>query len=329
MTGRVLLFLALALFVLPGLLFASVRINEVAFDEPAGSPDWVELYNAGTAPVSLNGYVLDDGDTGAGKYISLSTGMTMPPQGYLVVYVDANGVSDRDLSDGFGAVYSGTATTVNLAATEDQVALYSKVPLSSATIVDFVSWVTDGDYGGASDRAQLAADVAGLWPAEGAVEIRDAGSGYSIGRRRNGAGDGPEAFQFFAHPTRGISNEPPPSPFASSLPVDPAHRAFSPFDPDPAFQTTRIYFNAPVTAVKTLRVLDIRGRVVRTLMESDHEIGGVDFSGMATGSVLWDGRDDGGTVVPLGLYLALFEAADPGSGSTQRSHAQVAVGRRK
>ena len=287
----------------------------------------MELYNAGTGPVLLNGYVLDDGDTGAGKYILLSTGMILPPQGYLVVMVDANGVSDRDFSDGVGTLHTGTATTVNLAATEDQVALYSHTPLSSATLVDFVSWVTDGDYGGADDRTQLTAATGDFWPADAAVEMRDGGSGYSLGRRRNGEGIGPSAFQSFLHPTRGASNEPLPSPFPSALTVDPAHRAFSPFDPDPAFQSTRFYFNATPESVKTLRVLDIRGRIVRTLMESDHEIGGTDFTGVSTGSILWDGRDDGGTVVPLGLYLAFFEAADSGSGTTQRSHAQGAVGR--
>jgi hypothetical protein len=311
----------------PSLLFASIRINEVAFDQPTGSPDWVELYNAGADPVLLNGYVLDDGDTGAGKYILLPTGMVLPPQGYLVVMVDADGVSDRDFSDGVGTVYSGTSTTVNLASTEDQVGLYSHTPLSSATLVDFVSWVTDGEYGGADDRTQLAAATADFWPADGAVEMRDGGHGYSLGRRQNGAGVGPLAFQPFLHPTRGASNEPPPSPFSSTLTVDPARRAFSPFDPDPAFQTTRVYFNASATGIKTLRVLDIRGRVLRTLMESDHEIGGSDFTGMSTGSVLWDGRNDEGTVVPLGLYLVFFEAVDSVSGVTERTHAQVAVGR--
>jgi hypothetical protein len=311
----------------PSLLFSSVRINEVAFDEPSGSPEWVELFNAGTAPVALDGYVLDDGDTGAGKYILLSTELTLPPHGYLVVCVDAIGESEADFSDGFATIYSGTATTVNLAATEDQVALYARVPLSSETLVDFVSWVTDGEYGGASDTTQIGAEAAGLWPADGAVEMRDGGSGYSVGRRRNGAGVGPAAFQTFRSPTRGRSNEPSPSPFPSSLTVDPTRRAFSPFDSDPTFHITRFYFNTSASAVKTLRVLDIRGRVVRTLMESDQERGGGDFSGMATGSIIWDGRDDGGIVVPLGLYLAFFEAVDPGSGTTQRSHAPVAVGR--
>jgi hypothetical protein len=311
----------------PTFLSASIRINEVAFDEPPGSPDWVELYNAGTSPVSLDGYVLDDGDTGAGKYILIPSGMAVPPRGFLVVYVDAEGESDRDFSNGVGTLYTGTETTVKLAATEDQVALYSQIPLSSATLVDFVSWVTDGDYGGSDDRTQIAASTGGFWPEEGAVELRDEGHGYSLGRRRDGAGTGPTAFQSFSHPTRGMSNEPPSSPFESALTVDPARRSFSPFDPDPVFQTTRFYFNAASSSVKTLRVLDVRGRTVRTLMESDHEIGGSDFAGLSTGSVPWDGRDDGGTIVPLGLYLVFFEATDPGTGVTQRSHVQVVVGR--
>jgi hypothetical protein len=164
---------------------------------------------------------LDDGDTGAGKYILLPTGMVLPPQGYLVVMVDADGASDRDFSDGVGTVYTGTATTVNLAATEDQVALYSHTPLSSATLVDFVSWVTDGDYGGADDRTQLAAATGDFWPADGGCGDAGWGHGYSLGRRQNGAGIGPSAFQSFLHPTRGASNEPPRLPFESALTVDP------------------------------------------------------------------------------------------------------------
>jgi hypothetical protein len=324
MRRRAGLFLAL---LIPPFLSASIRINEVAFDEPAGSPDWVELYNAGMSPVPLEGYALDDGDTGAGKYILLPAGVVLPPGGFLVIFVDADGASDPDFSDGVGTVYTGTATTVNLAATEDQVALYAKIPLSSATLADFVSWVTDGEYGGTSDRTQIAAVSGGLWPTDAVAELRDGGNGYSLGRRRDGEGFGPAAFQPFSHPTRGTSNEPAPSPFEGALTVDPDRRAFSPFDSDPSFQFTRIYFNAPPLSVKSLRVLDVRGRTVRSLIEIDHEIGGSDFTGLSTGSVLWDGRDDGGTVVPMGLYLTLFEATDPGSGGTQRSHAQVAVGR--
>jgi hypothetical protein len=191
---------ALLAFLFPSFLFASIRINEVAFDEPTGSPDWVELYNAGTDPVLLDGYALDDGDTGAGKYILLPTGMVLPPQGYLVVMVDANGASDLDFSDGVGTVYTGTATTVNLAATEDQVALYSHTPLSSSTLVDFVSWVTDGDYGGADDRTQLAAATGDYWPADALWRCGMAAVGIPWAVARTGPGSGPRPFNRFCIP---------------------------------------------------------------------------------------------------------------------------------
>jgi hypothetical protein len=272
---------------------------------------------------------LDDGDAAVGKQIYLPPGLVMPPGAYLTVMVDAAGVSIGNLSDGSMTVYSGTATTVNLAATEDQVGLYSGRSLSSATLVDFAAWVTDGDYGGAVDRSHVHAFAAGLWPEDGAVDLPRPVKGQSVGRRRNGQGVGPAAFQLFARPTRGASNEPAPSPFASSLSVDPARRSFSPFDPDPAFQTTSFYFNASPSAIKSLRVLDRRGETVRTLLESDREPGGLDFTGLGSGRIVWDGRDDGGQIVSMGFYLGLFESTEPGSGSTDRSRAAVAVGRPK
>jgi hypothetical protein len=313
----------------PLCLQAGVRINEVAFNEETGSPDWVELFNEGDQPVPVGGWVLDDGDAAVGKQIFLPAGLAMPPRAYLTVMVDADGKTVGDLSTGSMTVYSGTATTVSLAATEDQVGLYSGRSLSSATLVDFAAWVTDGDYGGAVDRSHGHAFLAGLWPEDGAVDLPRPVKGQSMGRRRNGQGVGPSAFQLFARPTRGASNEPAPSPFASSLSVDPARRSFSPYDPDPSYQTTSFYFNADPLAVKKLRVIDRRGETVRTLVENDREPGGLDFTGLGSGRVVWDGRGDGGHIVPLGLYLGLFEATDPSSGKTDRSRAAVAVGRPK
>ncbi|MBP9128276.1 MAG: lamin tail domain-containing protein, partial [Elusimicrobia bacterium] len=263
-------------------LAGAVRINEVAFNEETGSPDWVELFNEGDQPVPVGGWVLDDGDAASGKHIFLPDGLVMPPGVYLTVMVKAAGASIGDFSSGSMTVYSGTATTVSLAATEDQVGLYSARPLSSATVVDFLAWVTDGDYGGALDRAHVTAFLAGLWPEDGAVDLSRPVKGQSVGRRRNGQGVGPAAFQLFTRPTRGASNEPAPSPFASALSVDPARRSFSPFDSDPSYQTTSFYFNAGLTAVKTLRVLDRRGNTVRSLVENDREPGGIDFSGLGS-----------------------------------------------
>jgi hypothetical protein len=226
------------------------------------------------------------------------------------------------------SVYSGTATTVDLNATEDELALFTGPTPSSGALADFLAWVTVTPYDGASNGDQSIAAAAGLWTLGDVLSLSDTGGGYSVGRGRDGQDTDRSAdFRYVQRPTRGFSNEPLPSPFPAAFTVDPARRAFSPFDPDPAFQSTRFYFNSNSESVKTVRILDLRGRVVRTLVESDREIGGADFSGAATGSVPWDGRDDAGTIVPLGLYLATFEASDPGSGETRRARASVAVGR--
>ena len=61
---------------------AGVRINEV--ESNGGVPgDWVELHNAGAAPVDLSGYVFRDNDDARG-YV-LPAGTTIPAGGFLVL----------------------------------------------------------------------------------------------------------------------------------------------------------------------------------------------------------------------------------------------------
>ena len=51
---------------------AAVVINEVAFDEPSGDPDWIELFNNGGSAVSINNWSLTDQDAVAGNEILIS-----------------------------------------------------------------------------------------------------------------------------------------------------------------------------------------------------------------------------------------------------------------
>src|SRR5688572_10976809 len=75
---------------------AQVRVNEVMSsngatlqDENGDSPDWVELYNAGSAAVDLGGFGLSDNANRPFKWIFGNT--TIPAGGYLVVFA-----SDKD-----------------------------------------------------------------------------------------------------------------------------------------------------------------------------------------------------------------------------------------
>jgi hypothetical protein len=198
----------LLLLFLTAPLSAGVLINEISFDQPVGSPDWVELYNPGPEDVSVDGWILDDKDAAAGKQITLHLSGPLPPGSFLVVYVDASGEDETDFSDGKGRVYSGTATTVSLAATEDE--LYLR---DGEEILDFVAWSTDGRYDGTADATEAVS--AGLWPSGKASLLQDAGSDYSLGRGAEGEdSDGPSDFIFFAKPTPGDANR-------SNAPVDP------------------------------------------------------------------------------------------------------------
>lgn len=71
-----------------------IRINEicpsnasVAFDNFGGAADWIELYNAGEAPVSLDGWFVSDHEADLFRY-ALPAGFEIAPGGLLLLWAD-------------------------------------------------------------------------------------------------------------------------------------------------------------------------------------------------------------------------------------------------
>jgi hypothetical protein len=66
--------------------------------------------------------------------------------------------------------------------------------------------------------------------------------------------------------------------------------------PNPFRASTVIVFDLPRPATVDLRVYDLQGRVVRTLVEN---------TGYDPGQyeIIWDGRDDRGRIAPPGVYF--------------------------
>ncbi|HOW28171.1 MAG TPA: lamin tail domain-containing protein [Elusimicrobiota bacterium] len=349
---------------------AAIVINEVAFDEPSGSPDWVELYNNGNSAVSINGWTLDDVDAATPVTINLSA--AVPAGGYVVIFIDVAGSDETDFSDNVVTLYSGTTTTVGLAASEDEVALYNSATQSSATIVDFTAYVGDGQaYGGIADQND--AILAGIWSSGTYVSITDTGSGYSIGRVNNGVDTNAASdWVKFAGPTQGTSNGggtvgggtgasnencsngldddadglidcadgdclnsseclggvTASTITAKNLEVDPTRNPFSPYDTNLSYQNVPIMFHVTsASVVKTIRVSNIRGEIVRVLVDNDTGPTGTSLAGLIDGSVLWDGRDDEGNIVPVGIYIVFMEAVDSVTGERVTGKDTVAVGR--
>ena len=92
---------------------------------------------------------------------------------------------------------------------------------------------------------------------------------------------------------------------AGALPPAPALRgAF----PNPFNPRTDIAFDLPRATTCRLQVFDAAGRLVRTLVDGPRSAG--------RHTVTWDGRDDGGTARPSGLYLVRL--ATPGANLTRK-----------
>lgn len=101
------------------------------------------------------------------------------------------------------------------------------------------------------------------------------------------------------------STPPPPPP-----PPGPVARvSFATPYPQPSGGVVTLAFNHSVDGVVTLRVFDLRGRLVRVLMDRRLDVAG-------DRTVVWDGLDDDGRKAPSGLYVAKLEA--PGGERARR-----------
>lgn len=70
--------------------------------------------------------------------------------------------------------------------------------------------------------------------------------------------------------------------------------------PNPALNSTRIAFRLEAAGRASLRIHDVSGRLVRTLLENDIAAG--------TYSIQWDGRSDRGDQAPSGVYFYTLQA---------------------
>jgi flagellar hook assembly protein FlgD len=72
--------------------------------------------------------------------------------------------------------------------------------------------------------------------------------------------------------------------------------------PNPFYTETVIRYAIPVKSEASLRVYDLSGRLIATLVDREVE------SGMHVAS--WNGRDAAGSIVPAGVYLYRLAAGD-------------------
>lgn len=80
------------------------------------------------------------------------------------------------------------------------------------------------------------------------------------------------------------------------------HTLLAQNEPNPFNPTTRISYSIGTPGHASLRVYDLQGRLVATLLERDVQVG--------PGSVVWNGLDNKGRRVPSGVYVYRLRNAD-------------------
>ena len=140
----------------------NLRINEVLADnraslvdpdEPAETPDWIEIYNPNSTPVSLNGLALSDNPEKPAKF-PITNGLTIQPQGFIIFY------ADDDVKQG------PVHTNFRLGRGGGLVSLYRVQSLQLVDKVDYPALEEDQAYGrkpdGGASLQYLAVPTPGL-----------------------------------------------------------------------------------------------------------------------------------------------------------------------
>ncbi len=278
--------------ILPLLVYLSLSLavsssqlifTEVMYKPVSGSAEWIEIYNFNGTTVSLAGWAVSDEDT-SGKFAI--GGGTLANGGYLVIAEDSS-IFGWELPPEAVIIVPQVWRKLN----NDGDRLYLFDPAGAIT----ESLVYPGDWGGGEYGVSM--ERSGLSPGCGDWFPSADPSGGTPGRRNS----------VYFESSGGGGAE-----------IHAAPEVFTP-DGDGLDEETVISYRLTVPYARVnLRVFDVRGRLVRFLMQG--------VGSGPEGLITWDGRNDEGRRVRLGSYIVHLEAVSEAYGSKLEAKAVVIVG---
>lgn len=303
-------------------------LNEIHFDplaDPAdGRPDqveYVELYNASTHLLTLRDTYWTDAPDENGRADTLrltSLPVALEPGAYAVTYPGSGDSSSPDaplrrVYTRFPTIGTGLVllpqpgTSLRLGNTGDDLRLHRSDGILLEHVTYTPNWHSPNLYttrGTSLERLAVGEPVgpnrandAALWTSSVDPE------GGTPGRANATSAPGAA----------------PPEAARSGVTLSVAPRPFSP-DGDGVDDVLSIrYAIGFQDALVRALVFDVRGRQVRT-------IEAVRFTG-GQGQLLWNGFDDDGRALPVGVYIVLLEAVDLRNGGVARRKAALVLAR--
>lgn len=273
----------------------TVTITEIMFDPFETQTDYIEICNAGTDTIDLDGWYIMDGEAGLANdhaRATIDASLVLLPGEYGVVLMDTM-ITSMILARDRARSYICTRG-INANADGDALALYT----SSGFLVDTVLYTTDMHVATLAATKGIALEkrdpkLSGLAPSSWA----------SSGNLKGGTPARANSVQIEVPVTTTMDASPNPCSSVQGSARYPCVIAFKqPF----------------LHATVGLRMCTAEGYHVRWLLNAV-------FAG-SDGIVVWDGQDDLGRRVPPGPYVASLEAADTGSTRMHRDVNIVVVG---
>lgn len=278
----------------------SVLVNEVMLEPLSGRPEWFEVVNVSPYPVDLSGWMTADLPSASGSRVRTTLPLilsALAPGKMAVIASNASITDDYPwLTDGEALVIvAPRASGFGLNNDGDGIVLFDR----TGQVIDSVV-------------ATRASHVDGLAPAGRSLERRDLSAPALDASAWSSCSDPIGA-------TPGRRNSISSGAFAASFSVRVEPDPFSP-DGDAFEDIAQIRYEsgAPSLFIDA-RIFDLSGREVRRLSDGRFV--------PARGSMDWDGRNDAGRVVPIGVYIVLVTATDAVTGRRESARILCSVAR--
>ncbi len=287
LVGYLLVLLLSSPFV-PSALFSSVVINEIMNDPVMVSDsygEWFELHNTGEESIDLNGWVIRDSGTNS-HLLSGKNELILLPGTYYVLGREG----DPSLNGGYSPNY--VYDNFTLSNGEDEIILVDPTgelvdsiayggsgwPQGSGQSLEFIEGSPDNSVGEAWALSTEPYGDGDMGTPGEENSVTSVGIGNGNGDQRAGNGS---SFLF----------QNCPNPFIGSTTI---------FVNRPGFEMEKDFRNTSLRSRMTLKVYNLRGRLVRDLWEGDLERGV---------TIVWDGKDNHGISLKSGIYFLRLEGA--------------------
>lgn len=340
----------------PTIVITEVLANALAYPDEYPE-EFIELYNSTTYQINLAGWRLTDGDglaeicpwnySGLKNPYPVITGTTVIQPGQYAVVISTwylttqqRYVFPKDTLLLTTTIYSVSDDEILYEislANSDPVTLFSVGGTTRGFVVSTFGMPKDDDnwkYRDVSTTSWLSDAGNGIsWErinyGDGSYYDVDVATNWATSRALTGS-------------TPGARNSVCPQETSKIAKTEKTIEVFnSPFFPHgdhPTKTSAKISYNVPKDSTITLKIFDTKGNLIITPIDQECLISNLNNSAAGLycieeknrwkGTYYWNGRNENGDIVPVGVYICYIEAVDRSSGKVHKGKAGVVVGRK-